>query len=199
MLRPLLATVLVASVALSLLAQVERPPTGTAGPAPMSGDAGCEQVVPYKAALNDVFASHGVFMRFFGVGRTGDVQDLAADDLQAVLDDAASLLADLEALEPPPIYVVGHQGIYDRFAFERDYLVFIGLNSAIAPNITLATESLSMIHEGEVAAAAACPDEVAEAGGFIFIDPAQLEDVIARDSERHLAMPVAGQRTRIAD
>lgn len=182
MLRALLVTVVASSLSIVVALQPATPPRDLdPHEIPVSredAEASCGELLDYQDELFGTFSSHADFMDFFGVDVESEVQALNDDEVEAILDDGNALIDDLEALEPPVVYVDAHQGIIDRFAFEVDYITFIAVDTSIAPDINSVMESLRLIYDGEVATAETCPDEVEEAGGFVFIDPADLEESV---------------------
>ncbi len=187
MVRALLATILVASIATSFaLLQTDSsrdldPESYPAGPVPAGAESvDCGRVLSYQQALFSAFDAHRVFMAYWGSGSGSgaDVQAMDRDDVAVTVEDGYSLIADLESLAPPAPYADGHDGIIIRFTFEVDYLNFFGIDTSIAPDVNVAQDSLLLMYNGEVAVAEACPDEIDAAGGYIFVDPAVLEDLV---------------------
>jgi hypothetical protein len=140
--------------------------------------ASCRLLIPYQQDLRATFDRHGRFMAFWNTGTEADLRDMDNDDVQEIIDDGLAMVDDLEALDPPAVYAEGHLGVIDRFRFEIDYITFLGIDASIAPNINRVNASLQLLYDGETLAAETCPDEVDDAGGFIFVDPGQLVDSV---------------------
>lgn len=138
----------------------------------------CADIAPYQNDLFGVLGDHDVFMDAWLDTPDREVRRLSHDEFLEIIDDGEALLEDLGALTAPEVYAVGHEGIIARMAFEVDYFVFVGIDSSTAPSLGAVQDSLQQIYDGELAAAEACPDEVDDAGGFIFLDPETLADVV---------------------
>jgi hypothetical protein len=138
----------------------------------------CAEIASYQTDLFGVFGDHEVFMEAWTDTPEREIRRLGHDEFVEIIDDGELLLEDLGAVTAPEVYAEGHEGIIARLAFEVDYFVFVGIDSSTAPSLGAVQDSLQQIYNGEVAAAEACPDEIEEAGGFIFIDPETLADVV---------------------
>ena len=184
MLRALIATLLASSL-LTVLQPATPPAIPGFDPHDIPPDAevlreSCRLLLPYQEDLRATLDRHGRFMVFWNTGTEADLGDMDDDEIQEIIDDGLSMIEDLEALDPPAVYADGHQGIIDRFGFEIDYIRFLGIDAAIAPNINRVNASLQLLYDGETLAVTTCPDEVDDAGGFIFVNPDDLEDSVNR-------------------
>jgi hypothetical protein len=182
--RAILATILASS--LIALLQTSTPPAIPGfDPHDIPPDAevlrdSCRLLIPYREDLGATLDRHGRFMVFWNTGTDSDLRDMDDDEIQDIIDDGLAMIEDLESLDPPAVYADGHQGIIDRFGFEIDYIRFLGIDASIAPNINRVNASLQLLYDGETLAATTCPEEVDDAGGYIFVDPDDLADSVSR-------------------
>ncbi len=100
------------------------------------------------------------------------------DEATSILEDGQALVAGLTDLDVPEVYAQANEGIVAYFQFQVDYLTFIVVDTSSPPDLDLAQQSLVLMYEGEIATADACPDEVDEAGGYIWVDPDDLADAV---------------------
>ena len=182
MARVLLATLLASSL-LVVLQPATPPATPEFDPHEIPADPeeledSCRLLLSYQEELHATLDGHGRFMAFWNTGRSADIQEMDGDELQEIIDDGRAMIEDLQALDPPAVYVDGHQGIIDRFDFEIDYVAFLGIDTSVAPSINRVDAALQLLYDGETLAAETCPEEVDDAGGFIFVDPADLKDSV---------------------
>ena len=175
----LLPLMLAASLALGLAAQEvarpnphEQPETGASTPA---GETGCEGVVDYYRDLNRAIFRADTFFDFLA-DESATFDDLSEREARDIVDSGEELIEDLEAMDAPAAYAEGHEGIIALMQINVDFVSFYSLDSSSVPNLNDFDAALEQIYRGEVALAEACPDEVEEVGGYIFEDPAVLED-----------------------
>jgi hypothetical protein len=170
-----LATALLVATSLGLGDEIPQPDRG--GFSTPVSSASCDGLLSYQEDLFAAFDDHETFVEYWTSSLGRDARDLSVDDATGIVEDGEALLADLAGLDVPNVYAVAAEGITSYFQFQVDYLTFIAIDTSMAPDITVAQESLVQMYEGEVATADACPDEVEEAGGYIWVDPDTLADV----------------------
>jgi hypothetical protein len=142
--------------------------------------AGCELVEPYTNALYQTIEDSGAFADFYY--SFVDFGDLSVDDAQEIIADGDAMIADLEALDVPPPYAKAHEHILVFLQINIDMARFYGIDTSVVPDIAAYESALATITEGETALAQACPDEVEAVGGYIMIDPGELETPVDPES-----------------
>lgn len=181
-----LSAILALLIALgSLTAGAQRPDHG-GGRSPVPDESGtpvaalgCSGVESYAADLEDVLDDDGAFIEF--VFSDVDFEEVPADDAGAIIENGEEIVAGLTALDVPPPYLPAHEGIIGFFQNMIDFTRFYAVDSSAVPDILGFETAMAGIYDGEVALADACPDEVDEVGGFLFISPATLEDEYGPD------------------
>ncbi|HVL24162.1 MAG TPA: hypothetical protein VM450_08755 [Thermomicrobiales bacterium] len=182
----LLPLVLATSLATGAFAQgaPTRPdPHGAPGGSPIapastpaaSGDPGCDLVGDYARDLSRAFLRADDFFDFLG-DDTIDVGDLTPEEGETIVASGEALIADLEELEAPGAYAGANAGIIQLMQVNVDLATFYSLDTSAVPNIAAWDAAIVQIHDGEIALAAACPDEVDEIGGYVFSDPRETEE-----------------------
>jgi hypothetical protein len=139
----------------------------------------CSGVETYATDLEEMLEDDGVFLEF--VFSDIEFDELPAEDAAAIVEDGDSLIASLKTLDVPPPYLPAHEGIILFFQNMIDFTRFYTVDSSTVPDILGFDTAMSGIYEGEMALAEACPEEVDEMGGFLFISPATLEDEYGPD------------------
>lgn len=160
---------LLATGQLALQGAVLRPewdPHRVQGQAP-----GCDGLRDYVDAFNGAIEDHSDYFEFFVSGDLDAVPSMDAEELEALVADGDALLAAMDDLDVPGTYRVGHAGFRLLFSSVRDYVYFLGLDTSTVPNLFAYDRGLQLIYEGELQAAAQCPDQVEEAGGYVQYDP----------------------------
>jgi len=158
--------------------EIAQPDRDAVQPSPQ-GELDCAGLSSFQSDLFGTFTEHGEFVEFWSSGEIRDARSLGDDDAQGLAADGEGLVADLSELTAPDVYVSGLEGIVGLFQFELDYFVFYAVDSTTPPNRERYSEALVLIYNGEMNAAEACPDEIDDLGGFVFTDPANLEDAIS--------------------
>jgi len=143
-------------------------------PEAASGDASCEAIPAYYRELNRALMHADVFNTFLSDG--AHYEDLTERTAKPILKDIDTLVETLEGLDVPEVYADGNQGIVLLMGFFGDQVSFYGLDSTKVPKPADFDAAWQHIYDGETAAADACPSEIADVGGYIFYDPADLED-----------------------
>jgi hypothetical protein len=138
----------------------------------------CDGLLDYQEDLFDVFDDHQRFMEYWDTNSGRDARNIPIADATAIVEDGEALLVDLGQMEVPEVYTQASDGIASYFRFEVDYLTFIAIDTSAAPDINRVQDSLVQMYEGEVSTAETCPDEVDEAGGYIWVDPDTLADIV---------------------
>ena len=149
-------------------------PTATAEDEEDASSPACAGLPDYYRDLNRAFMRADALNDFFDAG--ADYEDLTAKQAQPIVDDADTLVATIEDLDVPEVYADGNAGIAKLIGYIRDQVSFYGLDSTKVPRITVVDEAYQLLYDGETSAAKACPREIAEFGGYIFIDLATIED-----------------------
>lgn len=169
----------------SLTASAQRPDHG-GGRSPVPGEMGtpvaalgCADVETYAADLEDVLDDDGAFIDF--VFSDLDFEQVPRDDAEEIITHGEEIVATLEAMDVMPEYEPAHEGIILFFQNMIDFTRFYAFDSSSVPDILGFEKAMAGIYEGETALAEACPDEVDDLGGYIFIDPATLEDEYGPD------------------
>lgn len=134
----------------------------------------CALLADYVDAFNLAIEDHPDYFEFFVNGDLDTVPGMDAAELEALVADGDELLAEMDALEVPGTYRIGHGGFRLLFSSVRDYVYFLGLDTSTVPNVFAYERGLRLIYEGELQAAAQCPAEVEETGGYVHYDPASL-------------------------
>lgn len=142
---------------------------------------GCEGLPDYVEGFNAVIDDHGEYFDFFINGDLDAVQSMDRDQLESLVTDGDELLDAMDELDVPGTYRIGHTGFRLLFSSIRDYVYFLGLDTSTVPNIFAYERGLQLIYEGELQAAAQCPDEVEEVGGYVHYDPATLGPALEGD------------------
>lgn len=135
---------------------------------------GCEGLADYVDEFNAVIDNHAEYFDFFLNGDLDTVSSMDPADLEALVADGDELLNAMDELDVPGTYRIGHTGFRLLFSSVRDYIFFLGLDTSTVPNLFAYDRGLQLIYEGELQAAAQCPDEVEEVGGYVHYDPATL-------------------------
>jgi len=179
--RSLLTTTLAVILSLGLLSQAGVPRPGGGGHPPASTPAvqsdvaaDCSALGPYQKALNGALARAGDF---------GQVLDSSALDYAAltpaegkkIIEDGNRLIAAIGKLDVPAIYADGNKGIVLLLTFLNQEVSFYTVDSSTVPNTDSFTQAATLIHDGETTVAKQCPKEIKTLGGFVFIDPAQID------------------------
>jgi hypothetical protein len=170
----------------SLTAGAQRPDHG-GGRSPLPGETGtpvatlgCSDVESYTADLEDVLDDEGAFVDF--VFSDLAFEEIPAADAEEIIGNGEEIIASLKELDVPAPYEPAHEGIILFFQNMIDFTAFYSVDSSTVPDILGFETAMTQIYEGETALAEACPDEVDQIGGYIFIDPATLEDEYGPDA-----------------
>jgi len=135
---------------------------------------GCDGLANYVDAFNGTIADHGEYFDFFVSGDLDAVPSMEPEELESLVADGDEFLSAMDELDVPGTYRVGHGGFRLLFSSVRDYVYFLGLDTSTVPNIFAYDRGLQLIYEGELQAAAQCPDQVEDVGGYVHYDPATL-------------------------
>ena len=134
----------------------------------------CAGLADYVEAFNLTIEEHPDYFEFFINGDLDAVPETDPAELEALVADGDALLAAMDDLEVPGTYRIGHDGFRLLFSSVRDYVYFLGLDTSTVPNVFAYERGLRLIYEGELQAAAQCPAEVEDTGGYVHYDPAVL-------------------------
>lgn len=135
---------------------------------------GCEGLADYVDAFNTTIDEHGEYFDFFVNGDLDGVSSMDPEELEALVTGGDEFLSAMDELDVPGTYRIGHTGFRLLFSSVRDYVYFLGLDTSTVPNVFAYDRGLQLIYEGELQAAAQCPAEVEEVGGYVHYDPATL-------------------------
>lgn len=135
---------------------------------------GCELIEPYVEALYSTIDESGAFADFF---YDPDVSfgDITERQANRIIADGDAMMDDLEVLDVPPPYAEAHRNIQGFLGVQIDMARFYGIDTSVVPDITAYEAALATISEGETALIDACPDEMQAVGGYILIDPADVD------------------------
>lgn len=140
-----------------------------------SGEAlGCDDLDAYIDELEDILDSPGPFMEF--VYSDLGFEELSSREARQIIEDGEAIVAELGEMDVPEPYQPGHDGIIGFLQVIIDYARFYSVDSSQVPDILAYDHAMMAIYDGEVAIAEACPDAVDDIGGYVFFDPATLED-----------------------
>lgn len=136
----------------------------------------CEGLADYYRDLNRAFMGADALNDFFDSGAS--YEDLTAKEAKPIVADADALIETIDGLDVPEVYADGNAGIAMVIGFIRDQVSFYGLDSTKVPKVTAIDEAYQLLYDGETATAKACPSEIDDFGGYIFIDPATIKDEV---------------------
>jgi hypothetical protein len=141
---------------------------------------GCDEVVEYGELLFSMLSDHEEFAEYWSNGNPDDLQSEDVDDVQAIVDDGQALLDEMQEVVVPELYVSGHEGIMLLYGYDVNTAAFFGVDTSEVPDFDQWNRGLALILAGELSIAKACPDEVEEVGGYIFIPVDVLEDILGQ-------------------
>ncbi|MDQ3541484.1 MAG: hypothetical protein M3440_12435 [Chloroflexota bacterium] len=136
----------------------------------------CADLPGFVADFNAALEAHPTFTEFVFTGDLGTVQTLPSADVDALLEEGQATLDDLAALDVPPAYADGFTGLNLLFSVNRDFVNFLARDTSAIPEIFAFDRAIAYIYNGEREVVQKCPGEVEDLGGYIFIDPATLEE-----------------------
>lgn len=137
-------------------------------------DPGCGLLPDYYDSINTVFEDHPDFTSYF-VDRVNLTQQLSDDEVEEIFANGEAFLEDFDTISPPAAYEQAHIGIRLLYDLQLQYLYFLTIDASSGVDVYQQDKAINLIVSGERGAAAQCPDEIDEFGGFIFIDPATFE------------------------
>ena len=182
--RSLLTTTLVVILSLGFLSQASVPRPDAAGnpsnatPATSAtrdtDAAGCGSLATYETALNKALDGAGAFSKVLN-SSTLDYSTITPAEGKRIIKDGSALIAAVEKLDVPPMYADGGKGIVLLLTFLNQEVSFYTVDSSTVPDFNSFSRSAQLIHDGEANAARQCPAEIKKLGGYIFIDPAQID------------------------
>jgi hypothetical protein len=143
-------------------------------PTPETSSPACSGLSDYYRDLNKAFMGADALNAFLDGG--ANYEELSAREAKPIVADADTLIEQIEGLDVPKVYADGNKGIALLIGFIRDQVSFYGLDSTKVPRFSVVDEAYQLLYDGETATAEACPTEIADFGGFIFIDPATIKD-----------------------
>ncbi|MGC4107661.1 MAG: hypothetical protein QM753_15175 [Thermomicrobiales bacterium] len=149
-------------------------PTPTATEGADETDPACVGLADYYRDLNRAFMGADALNDFFDGG--ANYEELTERTAKPIITDTDTLIETIEGLDVPEVYTDGNAGIAMFMGFIRDQVAFYGLDSTKVPKFSVVDEAYQLIYDGETATAKACPREIEEFGGYIFIDPATIKD-----------------------
>lgn len=171
---------LASAVVLGFMLQTGTPPRDEdphADPKPVTATGTCEDLPEYVETLFTTIEEHETFADFWIAPDYDGIQQMDQDDIEALVDDGTTLLADLEAMDVPAPYGPGHEGILLIFDSDVDYVTFLGLDASTVPDLGQWERGMALLLQGELTIANACPDELGQVGNFVFYDPEMIETV----------------------
>jgi len=189
LMRSLLATTLAVILSLSVLGQASVPRPDAAGnpssatpttqnsatPATQNKDAAaCGSLVVYHTALNKALDDAGAFSTVLN-SSTQDYSTMSPEEGKRIIKDGSTLIAAVKKLNAPPIYADGNKGVVLLLTYLNQEVSFYTVDSSTVPNVDSFSMAAQLIHDGETNAATQCPKEIKKLGGFIFIDPTQID------------------------
>lgn len=174
-----LATVVILS--LTMQPATPSPDDGSGGfpKEPHTTTASCDDLTRYTEDFYAILEDHSTYTDFWNSGDYDTIQQQDRADIQDIVDDGQAMLEDIEDLDVPEMYAPGQDGILMYFGSDVDYISFLGIDASVVPNFDEFDTSLAFILHGEILAAKTCPDEVEEAGGYIFLPIDDLEDALS--------------------
>ena len=182
--RAALPVLMLLAMSVGLLGQASVPhpqpriPTSEATPGTSGGDAlGCDDLAGYRQNLNRAFADSGEFRQVLN-SDSFDFQALTTAEGKVIVRDGEAFVATIENLEVPPVYADGNKGIVMFMSFLTQEVSFYSIDSSTVPDLDSYDEAMQLIYDGETNAAAKCPKQVKSMGGYIFLDPKDIEDQI---------------------
>ncbi|MGB3306162.1 MAG: hypothetical protein WBA63_08240 [Thermomicrobiales bacterium] len=172
--------VLVMSVGFLGQASVPHPqpriPTFEATPGANDGAAlGCDDLADYAQNLNRAFADSGEFRQVLS-SASFDFQALTSAEGKVIVRDGKAFVTTIEKLEVPPVYSDGNKGIVMFMTFLTQEVSFYSIDSSTVPDLDSYDKAMQLIYNGETNAAAKCPKQVKSMGGYIFLNPKDIED-----------------------
>ena len=152
-------------------ARTDRDPHYHEGQAPR-----CAELPGFVDDFNAALEDHPTFTDFVFTGDFDTLQALDTAEVDVLLEDGEAALDDLAALDVPPAYADGFAGLTLLFSVNRDFVNFLARDTSAIPEVFAFDRAIAYIYNGEREVVQKCPGEVEELGGYIFIDPATLED-----------------------
>lgn len=165
------AMIAITVAAPAMAARPDRDPHYLEGRAPR-----CADLPGFVDKFNAVLEEHPTFTEFVFTGDLDTVQTLSTADVDTLLEDGQATLDDLAALDVPPAYADGFTGLNLLFSVNRDFVNFLARDTSAIPEIFAFDRAIAFIYNGEREVVQKCRAEVEELGGYIFIDPATLEE-----------------------
>lgn len=167
-----------AMIAISVVAPVaaarpDRDPHYHEGRAPR-----CAELPGFVDGFNAALEDHPTFTEFVFAPDFDTLQTADPADIDALLDDGQAALDDLAALDVPPAYADGFAGLTLLFSVNRDFINFLARDTSAIPEVFAFDRAIAYIYNGEREVVQKCPAEVEKLGGYIFVDPADLEDEV---------------------
>lgn len=147
-------------------------------PAPTEQTAGCDGVLEYADLLFTTFSAHEEFADFWSNGDPDALQLQDREVLQGIVDDGRTLLDELDVMETPELYALGHEGLMLLFDSEIEWVYFEGIDATAVPDFDQWNRGLALLLDGEIALLESCPDEVEELGGHLFFPIDVIEEAL---------------------
>lgn len=170
-LAALVASIVCCMMGQGALARPDRDPHYLEGRAPH-----CADLEGFVDDFNAVLGAHQPFTDFVFTGDFDTLQDMEAGDVDTLLEDGQATLDDLARLDVPPAYADGFFGLNLLFTVNHDFVNFLARDTSAIPEIFAFDRAIAYIYNGELEVVQKCPSEVEDLGGYIFVDPATLED-----------------------
>lgn len=138
----------------------------------------CADLPAFVDEFYAALEAHPTFTEFVFTGDidTDTVQTLPDAEVDVLLEDGQATLDDFAALDVPPAYADGFTGLNLLFTVNRDFVNFLARDTSAIPEIFAFDRAIAFIYNGEREVVQKCPAEVEELGGFIFVNPATLEE-----------------------
>jgi hypothetical protein len=183
MMRALAYTGMVSFMLFTFVLQGTPPRTDDPHAIPTQDDTviGCEGIADYQQALYASLNDHEAFSDYWvnGPRETAEIQQMDTVEVEAIIDDGNALLDELRAMDVPNAYIPAHEGILVLFEHQVRTLTFLTVDASDVPSQEEWERGLALILNGELSTANACPDEIEEAGGFIFFPPDDIQDALS--------------------
>ncbi len=136
----------------------------------------CADLPAFVENVNVTLDEHQTFTSFVFGGDLDSLQTMDPADVDALLEDGQAMLDALAELDVPPAYADGFTGLNLLFSNNRDFVNFLAKDTSAIPEVYGNERALGYIYNGELEVAQKCPAEVEQLGGYVFIDPATLEE-----------------------
>lgn len=136
----------------------------------------CADLEAFVDDFNATLEAHQPFTDFVFDGDFDTLQTMDPGDVDILLEDGQATLDALARLDVPPAYADGFFGLNLLFTVNHDFVNFLARDTSAIPEIFAFDRAIAYVYNGELEVVQKCPAEVEELGGYIFVNPASLED-----------------------